>query len=156
IADEAFRRAAGDLEAKWDSVSILKLLESEYPRSNAASDLEAQALTLVQYLYATNKSGLQEFVQDLKSAEAPVRQGKDDKFFMSKYLAYQERTLRSNFHDTLEKLGENWKKYVAAKGAELEKNRKNDPKSGKTQKTGKTGGKAGGPRTKGEGRKGGE
>ncbi len=140
------------VEAKWESVSVLKVLESEYPRSNAADDLEAQALTLVQYLYTSNKSGLQEFVQDLKSPEAPVRQGKDDKLFISKYAAYQERSLRSNFHDTMEKLGENWKKYVAARGSELERNQKNDSKTGKTQKTGKTG-KQGAGRTKGEGRK---
>jgi hypothetical protein len=115
--------------------------------------LEAQALTLVQYLYTSNKSGLQEFVQDLKSPEAPVRQGKDDKLFLSKYAAYQERSLRSNFHDTMEKLGENWKKYVAARGSELERNQKNDSKTGKTQKTGKTG-KQGAGRTKGgEGKK---
>lgn len=150
--DQAFSRVAAELEARFDEVSIFKLLETEDYKPNAAELNRALATTFVMYLYEKGGGKLHQVIAALKSPEAPSPPAGDDKLFFSKYIAFQANVLTTAYHEKTEKMNDGWKAYVQQKAALVDKAPK-PPEPGKTNKTGKTtkgtkgtGGKDGGDR----------
>lgn len=154
---KAFQQVAAELASNSNAFNIADLLESPGMSKRETIASQARVLTLVDFLYQTNKRGFQKLIEDLKSEQAPAPPADNANFkeFFVQYIAFQEEALNKIYRQKLEKLDGSWKNYVLKQNEAMEKS--GQTKKGPGAGAGSTGGgnKGGGATGAGGGNTGG-
>lgn len=111
-------RAAEIMEKEGEGASIYSVIETVSNPRKGADRGRALALSLVDFLLRSYRSGFTSALKALKSSEAPVPPARDsnsgadfDSFFVS-YLSFQEQTLEKALRLPVATLQERWKAYT--------------------------------------------